>query len=77
MIILLMTSLVFGQEDNNKNIKYQKQTEIDFEGLDITGELVKPTGSLIQLRTTATFNPLIRLRTDFDIEMSDSVNLIK
>ena len=45
--------------------------------LDITGELVKPEGNLITERTEAVFNPLIRLRTDWNEEMSASVNEIK
>ena len=76
MIIFLMTALAFGQEDNRK-IRYQKETEIDFDGIDITGELVKPQGSLIIERSNTKFNPLIELRTDWNNEMSISVKQIK
>lgn len=68
--------LAYGQE-NDRNVKYQKETQIDFDGIDITGELVKPQGSLIIERSGVKFNPLIELRTDFDPEMASSVNLIK
>jgi hypothetical protein len=76
MIIFLITALAFGQEDNRK-IRYQKETEIDFDGLEIEGELIKPTGALIVERSGVKFNPLIELRTDWNIEMSQSVNSIK
>jgi hypothetical protein len=74
-MILLATNIAFAQE--SREVRYQKETEIDFDGIDITGELIKPQGSLIVERSGTTFNPLIQLRTDWDPEMSRSVNLIK
>lgn len=74
MLIILLTSLLFAEE---KSIKYQKTTEIDFEAIDITGEMVKPQGSLIVERGHTRFNPLIQLRTDWNQEMNQSVTLIK
>jgi hypothetical protein len=53
------------------------KTEIDFEGLEVAGELIKPSGSSINVRRSAPFNPLIKLRTDFNEEMNQSVNEIK
>ena len=76
MIIFFMTLLAFSQE-TDREIRYQKETEIDFEALDVEGALVKPQGSLIVERDGANFNPLIELRLDWDTDMSRSVNLIK
>jgi RNase P/RNase MRP subunit p29 len=76
MILLLMTSLLYAQ-DNDRNIVYKKKTEIDFEGVDIEGQLVKPQGALLLDRKRASFNPLIKLRTDFNPEMSLSVHEVK
>ncbi len=76
MIIFLMTALAFGQEDNRK-IRYQKETKIDFEALDIDGVLIKPQGSLIIERGGVNFNPLIELRMDWEKEMSLSVKEVK
>lgn len=77
-MFLLFVSLFTAQADeNDKTIRYQQQTEIDFDALDITGEMVKPQGALISERSHAQFNPLIELRTDFNPEMASSVNLIK
>ena len=41
------------------------------------GELVKPQGSLLLERKHAKFNPMIKLRTDFDDMIEDSVKEIK
>jgi hypothetical protein len=76
MIVFFMVTLAFGQEDD-RQIRYQKETEIDFDALELTGEMVKPQGSLIIERSGVKFNPLIELRLDFDPEMAASVRLIK
>lgn len=79
-MFLLLASLftATAQADENKDIiRYQKQTEIDFDALELSGEMVKPQGSLIVERSNVRFNPLIELRTDFDLEMARSVNSIK
>jgi len=75
MFIVILTSLAFSQEE--RSVTYQKETQIDFEALDIEGELIKPQGLIIQERVRAQFNPLIPLRTDWNTEMSDSVKHIK
>lgn len=74
MFLFIFTLMANAQENT---IVYQQRTEIDFEGIDIEGEMVKPQGSLIMERTHATFNPLIELRTDWNPEMRRSVELIK
>lgn len=64
-------------DDPGRQIKYKERTEIDFEGVDVTGELVKPQGSLLLDRRKANFNPLIKLREEWDKEMLQSVDEIK
>ena len=74
--LTLLTSISLAQEEET-TIVYKQKTEIDFEGVELEGELVKPQGSLIQERRAVSFNPLIQLRKDFNSEMSMSVNEIK
>ena len=76
MFFVLFVSLAFCQEED-RSVEYQSRTEIDFEGVDVTGELVKPQGALLLDRKRASFNPLIKLRTDFNPEISTSVNEVK
>lgn len=64
-------------QDEDAKIQYKAKTEIDFEGVEVDGELVKPTGALLLDRKRADFNPLIKLREDFDEEMDQSVNQVK
>ena len=74
MFFYLLVGFVFAQD---RATEYKKRTEIDFEALDISGEMIKPQGSVIIERKKAEFNPLIRIRTDFNQEMSDSIREIK
>ena len=72
----LFSTPAFAQEEDRK-ILYKSRTEIDFEGVEVSGELVKPQGALLLDRKRAAFNPLIKLRQDFNEEMDQSVNQIK
>ena len=73
--LLLFTGV--AKAEDSPTILYNSKTEIDFEGLEVEGELVKPQGALLRERSSAAFNPLIKLRTDFKPEMNQSVNEIK
>jgi hypothetical protein len=70
-------SAMAQEEPDDRKVVYKKKTEIDFEGLDVSGELVKPSGALLLDRKRASFNPLINIRKDFNAEMSASVDEIK
>ena len=79
----LLSPAAFAGDDNQassndeQTVVYKDRTEIDFEGLEISGQLVRPQGSLILDRRKASFNPLIQLRTDFNREMDQSVDEIR
>ncbi len=74
-----LSTAAFAQDedDGNRDVKYKERTEIDFDGVDVTGELVKPQGQLLLDRRKADFNPLIKLRANFDTEMKQSVDEVK
>jgi len=73
----LLLLLTLAQETEEPKVKYKKETIIDFEGLELEGELVRPQGNLILERKRANFNPLIRLRQDFNSEMKESAKEIQ
>ena len=77
MMLWLIIALAFADDEEKTKVVYKQKTEIDFEGLEIEGELFKPHGAVIQERKGAAFNPLIQLRTNFQVEMSQSVADIK
>jgi hypothetical protein len=65
------------EEVSERKVVYRQKTEIDFEGLDVEASLVKPQGALVLDRKKASFNPLIKLRTDFNTEIDQSTDEIK
>tara|TARA_R100000008_G_C3575355_1_gene164866 strand:+ start:986 stop:1234 length:249 start_codon:yes stop_codon:yes gene_type:complete len=79
-LLLFMLSGVAYANDNEKKepkVVYKERTEIDFESVEVSGELVRPQGSLVLERKRAQFNSMIKLRTDFDDLMDKSVEEIK
>ena len=77
LLFLLLSLAYAGDPKEEPKVVYKQRTEIDFEGVEIEGELVKPQGSLVLDRRHAKFNPMIKLRTDFDDEMDKSVQEVK
>ena len=76
-----MPSLALADEGeagtDERTVVYAERTELEFEGLDVAGELVKPTVGSVSVRRVGVFNPMIRLRTDFNVEVAESVDLMK
>jgi len=64
-------------QDEGDNVRYKKKTEIDFEDVGVDGELKKPHGAYLLDKRQSTFNPLIRLKEDFNDEMIESVNQVR
>ncbi len=77
LLFLLSTVAYADEETEEPKVIYKQKTEIDFEGVEVDGTLVKPQGSLILDRKHAKFNPMIKLRTDFDDEIEQSVKEVK
>ncbi len=76
-LLLITTPVMADDDDDDPIVIYKKKTEIDFEALELEGELVKPQGNLILERKKANFNPLIKLRKDFTQEINQSVGDIQ
>lgn len=81
---MLFATLLFAQpanakdeDDKDRKIQYKQTTQIDFEGLEVNAALVKPAGSLVLERKQASFNPLIKLRSNFNEEIDKSTDEIK
>jgi hypothetical protein len=76
---LLLASIAFAgdDEEDDRKVVYKQKTEIDFEGLEVEGVLQKPQSALVLERKKASFNPLIKLRTDWNAEIDQSTDEIK
>ena len=82
MILLRRASMALASDDverdaDGNRVVYKNKTEIDFEDLEIEGILQKPQSALVLERKKANFNPLIKLRTDWNDAMEQSVDEVK
>lgn len=80
-LIFVMLASAFAQETPavedlpvDAPVIYKAVTEVDMTGVDVTAELVKPTGGLITSVRRPVFHSLARIRHDFDAEMLASVD---
>ena len=73
MFLLILSTLTLADE----NVIYKKRTEIDFEAVDVEGQLKKPNGVFIQEKDKAYFNPLVQIRQGWSIEMIGSIKDIQ
>lgn len=66
-------------DEGGRKVLYKAKTEISFEGVDVEGEVKKPTGSYLLEARKSNFSSLIKdiIRTNFDKEMVGSVQEIK
>lgn len=78
-LLFLLSGFAYADEpkEQEPRVIYKQKTEIDFEGVEVDGELVRPQGALLLDRKRAQFNSMIKLRTDFDDLMDETVDEIK
>lgn len=77
LLFLIMGIALANEPEEEPKVIYKQKTEIDFEGVEVDGTLVKPQGSLVLERKRAQFNSMVWIRSDFDDEMDKSVEEIK
>ena len=77
ILIFLLSSVAYANDEEEPKVVYKQKTEIDFESVEIQGELVKPQGSLLLERKRAQFNSMVWIRSDFDDEMDKTVQEVK
>jgi len=77
-LLFLILGLAFANEtEEEPKVIYKQKTEIDFEGVEVDGTLVKPQGSLVLERKRAQFNSMVWIRTNFDDEIDKTVEEVK
>jgi hypothetical protein len=71
------TAQAQDKTDESREVIYKQRTEIDFDSVDVNGELIKPAGALVIDRKRAQFNPLIKLRQDFNPEIKRTIRQVQ
>lgn len=68
-----MPSPEVGRQQGGGDVQYKEETVYDFDGDDVTGNLIKPDGENVQALTHGKTSSLIKIRSDFIPEMLESV----
>ena len=64
-------------EESDRKIIYKQKTEIDFESLDVEATIQRPQSSLILERKRSAFNPLVKIRSDWDDLIQEEIGEAK
>ena len=65
-----------AQAEQDKVI-YKKVTEIDMTGIEVQATVEKPLGAVVNETRRPQFNPMIKLRKNFDAEVEQSVEVVR
>ena len=73
MLIFTFLSLAIAQNHEPKaNIQ-----NVDFDGVELKGELRRPSGTIVNERPPSQFSPITDLRIHFHTELQQSVHAIQ
>ena len=75
--LVAVPASVVADEPETPTVRYKKKTEIDFEDVAVDGALKRPHGSFVLEKRQSRFNPLIKLKDNFNKEMLESVEEIR
>lgn len=68
---------VIEKRSDGSTVKYKKSTKYDFEGANIDGLYNKPSGAYISNIKDVKGKAVIKIRENFDAEVSDSTRQLK
>lgn len=80
LALIGLSTTALAQSEDTPDRVYADETVLEedaFRDLRVEGEMVGPGGTITIERRTATFPPMIRLRTDFNEELTASTDLIR
>ena len=64
-------------EATSADVRYKTKTELDFGVRKVSGEITAPVGTYSESLIRQQWNPLIRLKMNFDSEVVGSVDGIR
>ena len=77
-VLFFLSSLASAQNQPNDRVKEQKSTtNMDFDSTMIDGKMKAPAGFLLQGRNRQSLSNMVKLRSNFSIELKDSEAAVK
>jgi hypothetical protein len=75
--LLLVCAAPAAAQSQDKDIVYRDVTVIDMGDLNVSATIQGPDGVLVNQRPKPKFNPLIKLRKNFDTEVEQSIDEVR
>lgn len=72
LLVLTTSSTVFA-----KKVTYRKTQDVNFDAVDVDGAVRTPDGAYLVQKRGIDFNPLYKVRKNFDDNIKDSVEYVK
>ena len=60
-----------------KKVEYRKTQEVNFDAVDIDGQVRNPDGAYVVQKRVVDFLPLYKVRRNFDENIKESVEYVK
>ena len=60
-----------------KKIEYRKTQEVNFDAVDVDGQVRNPDGAYVVQKRVVDFLPLYKVRRNFDENIKESVDYVK
>jgi len=76
-LFFLSTLGTAAAQSDDRPVLFKDVTEIDMGGARVEGTVAKPETSLVAETRRPQFNPMIKLRKDFDSEMDQSIEEVR
>ena len=72
IVTLIMSSTAFA-----KKVQFRKTQDVDFDAVDVDGNVRSPDGAYLVQKRGIDFVPLYKVRKNFDDSIKESVNHVK
>ena len=72
LAIVTMSSTVFA-----KKVQYRKTQDVNFEASEVDGAIRSPDGAYLVQKRGIDFNPLYKVRKNFDENIKESVEYVR
>lgn len=74
---LIVTLTLAASEAEAKKVQYRKTQDVNFEQMDVDGQVRNPDGAYVVQKRVIDFLPLYKVRRNFDENIKESVEYVK
>lgn len=75
--LILIPALFFNSTVWAKKIEYRKTQDVNFDAVDVDGQIRNPDGAYVVQKRVIDFMPLYKVRRNFDESIKESVEYVK